>query len=220
MMNLAGYVRRFGFFGPGAQREMRLTGIESLSVAQVEDTKAELARAGRRFGGGNQIIANGIAPVSAIPTTTATLALFNGEDSGGRSLIIDRICFWLGSGTPAAGATLFATVSPSKIATPPTANATGYGSQSLSGSSMRTKAVWATGVTVPSMPAAPNWIAIQSTFQLAAANVGQGDTYSEMSGALVVPPQYALGFGILSGAGTTPLYGISVTWSETALDLE
>jgi hypothetical protein len=198
-----------------------MTDNESIAVAQVELAKAESARAGRYFGGGNQIIANGIAPVAAIPTTTATLALYNAEDPGGLSYEIDRIGFWLGSGTAAAGATLFATVSPAKIVTAPTANATGYGSASMSGSTRVTKAIWTTAVTVPSPTGrAPAWIQISSNFQLAAANVGQGDGYVEMNGCLLVPPGYALGFAILSGAGTTPLYGISASWSEMQKSLE
>lgn len=204
----------------GAVSALRLTNVESVAMAQVEGANTECARAGRRFFGGNQIIANGIAPVTAIPTTTATLALFNAEADGGNSLCIDRLGFWLGSGTPTAGATLLATVSPSKIATAPTVNATGYGSASASGSSRQTKARWATGVTLPSSPNAPAWVQIISTFQLAAANVGQGDNWVELLGGILVPPGYAAGFAILSGTGTTPLYGVSCAWNELELELE
>jgi hypothetical protein len=66
-------------------------------------------------------------PEQAIPTTTALIALFNGEPDGGRTYFIDQLAFSLLSGTPAAGASLFAAVSPGKIAPPPTAMATGYG---------------------------------------------------------------------------------------------
>lgn len=213
-------LRKFIGIKGAQERHLRGTVIESLAVAQVEFENAELARAGRIFIGGNQIIANGIAPVAAIPTTTATLALFNGEDSGGLSYQISKIGFWLGSGTPAAGATLFATVSPSKIATPPTVGATGYGVASASGSTRSSKALFATAVTIPSVPRAPAWVQVISTLQPAAANVGQGDLFVEKKGGLYVPPGYALGFGILSGTGTTPLYGISVEWAEVESELE
>lgn len=206
--------RRFIKRGDGPV-PMRATRFESLAMAQVEDERTELARAGRRFMGGLQIIANGIAPVAAIPTTTATLALFNNDLT--KSFAIHGLHMFLGSGTPAAGATLFVAISTGPIATKPVANATGYGSQSCSGASQATKAFWATGVT---MPAGSAWKAVLSNMQLAAANVGQGDGFREFAGGLIVPPGYALGFGILSGAGTTPLYGISASWSELELDLE
>lgn len=194
----------------GSTRTVRMTQIESLAVAQVEPPKFDMTRAGRRFLGGNQIIANGIAPVAAIPTTTATLALYNTNSE--RSLAIERIGFWLGSGTAAAGATLLATVSTNPIASPPSAMATGYGIQSASGRES-SKCLWATGVTLPGTPT-PAWFQVLSTFQLAAANVGQGDDSVDLEGMIVVPPLRALGLAILSGAGTTPLYGVSCVFSE------
>ena len=192
---------------------VRLTQHESQACALVEDSKLELARAGLRFHGGNQIIANGIAPVQAIPTTTATLALHNPATSG-VTLGIHKVNCWLGSGTAAAGSTIFATVSPGVIASPPSANATGYGSQSSSGSGRATKALWTTAVTLPSTPTAPAWFALFSNFQLAAANVAQGDGWTELESGLLVPPGYCMGFAVLSGSGTTPLYGISASWTE------
>jgi hypothetical protein len=218
-MNIESVVRRFVKTGLGVRRDVRMTALESVAVAQTEPARYEASRAGRRFMGGNQIIANGIAPVTAIPTTTATLALYNGEQAGGKCYVLERLGFWLGSGTPAAGATLLATVSTQPIVTAVTANATGYGSQSASGSSSGTKAMWGTAVTLPNSPVVA-WMQICSTFQLAAANVGQGDMVQDLEGMLVVPPRCALGLAILSGAGTTPLYGISATWVEIDTDLE
>ncbi len=213
-MKLELVARDFVRLNGGGLTTARATSFESLAVAQVEGYNSEAARAGRRFIGGNNIIANGIAPVSAIPTTTATLALYNSAPESGRSLHIDRITFWLGSGTAAAGATLFGTVSPSAIAAAPTAMATGYTISSASGSTNSSYAIFTTAATVPVLPAAPAWIALSSSFQAAAANVGQGDGSVEYCGGIIVPPKRALCLGILSGAGTSPLYGISIVWNE------
>lgn len=199
-----------------APGQLRLTGQGSMAVAAVEPEAYERARAGRRFWGGNQIIANGIAPVAAIPTTTATLALYNGEPDNGADLAIERINFWLGSGTAAAGATLFVCVSDGPIATTPTM-ATGYEVASCSRGGRKSKAVFGTAVTIP---ADPSWVGALSTFQLAAANVGQGDGVAFLDGGIIVPPRHALGIAILSGAGTTPLYGVSAIWSEIEGDRE
>ena len=213
-------VRKFiGHSLGGGEKTVRMTAVESLATAQVEPARFELTRSGRRYIGGNSIIANGIAPVAAIPTTTATLALFNGEPTGGRSYAIERINFWLGSGTAAAGATLMVNPSTARLATAPTAMATGYAAQSASGSARASRALWATAQTFPAAPA-NSWIGVVSTLQLAAANAGQGDGVVDLEGAIVIPPGYALGFAILSGAGTTPLYGISATWAEIEAELE
>lgn len=220
-VSLLGQAYRIAKAGLDTVEQVRQTIIRSQAVAQVEDPRAELARSGRRFSGGNQIIVNGIAPVAAIPTTTATIALVNMEDPGGLAIIVNRVSFWLGSGTPAAGATLFAAISPIKIVTLPTTMATGWGWGSSSGSSRTSKALWATAVTMPNPSNRPiAWVALSSSLQAAAANVGQGDNPIDIEGQLLIPPGYALGFGILSGAGTTPLYGISVSASETESDLE
>lgn len=195
---------------------VRLTRLSSLAVAQTEAPYSEKTRSGRRFAGGTQIIANGIAPVQAIPTTTATLGLFNSDTAGaGLSLSIDWLNVFLGSGTPAAGLTLFAAVA--KPTSPPSANPTGYGTSSLSGSARGSKAIWGSALTIP---AGVNWAAIASTLQLAAANAGQGDNFVDLGGRLIVPPGFALCLALLSGAGTTPLYGVSAQWSEVELDLE
>lgn len=195
----------------------RGTPLGSLAVGQAESPYLERSRAGRRFYGGTQIIANGIAPVAAIPTTTATLALYNGDTGGsGLSLDLDWLNIFLGSGTAAAGMTLFGSVfKPSAGA--PSVNATGYGSASCSGSARGTKALWGAAVTAP---VGSVWTALASTFQAAAANVGQGDNFVDIGGRIVVPPGYAFGLGILSGAGTTPLYGVGAQWGETETTLE
>lgn len=214
-MDIDAIVRRFAATSNNTKDRVRQTSFESLAVAQVEPANAEIARAGRRFMGGNSIIANGIAPVAAIPTTTATLALYNSDSAGGRCLVLDRIRFWLGSGTAAAGATLLATVA-GPIASPPTAHGTGYAVSSASGRGTP-RALWTTAMTIPAGFA---WAGLISTLQLAAANVGQGNGEYVADGALIVPPTFALGIAILSGAGTSPLYGVSAEWSELELDLE
>jgi hypothetical protein len=195
---------------------LRGTPLGSLAVGQVDSPYLDRTRSGRRFYGGTQIIANGIAPVAAIPTTTATLGLFNGDTGGsGMSLDLDWLNVFLGSGTPAAGLTVFGAVF--KPTNPPSVNATGYGSASCSGSGRGSKALWGTALTAP---AGTNWSALFSTLQAAAANVGQGDNFVDTGGRIVVPPGYAFGLGILSGAGTTPLYGVGAQWGETENTLE
>lgn len=203
--------------GAGITRPLPLTGFGSLATAQVEGPDTELLRMGLRFVGGCQVIASGIAPVAAIPTTTATLALYNTASAGGKSLVVRSVSFTLGSGTPAAGATLFLGVSAGATAAVPSA-ASNYSSQCATGDTSRTAlARWATAVTIPANTA---WIAARPQFQLAAVNVGQGDApWGGAGGRFLIPPTYALGIAILSGAGTTPLYTVSAEWDEVDIDL-
>jgi hypothetical protein len=213
--SLNGRSRRATKISAGTETDLRLTNLESLAVAQVEPEFTEIAKRGSRYAGGCQVIASGIAPVTAIPTTTATLALYNTDGDTGMTISVDQLSFCLGSGTPTAGATLLVSVSNGKVATAPSA-ASNYSSQSLTKTGNVSVARWATGVTIPASSA---WFQATTSLQLAAANVGQGDSVANLKGILI-PPGYALGIAILSGTGTTPLYSVTAMWSELELDLE
>lgn len=217
-MRLSGVVQKMFKVQQGADQELRLTSMGSLSVAQAELPMVEAVRTGRFFKGGCGIIANAIAPDTAIPTTSAALALFNGEPDGGRTIFIEALSFALLSGTAAAGAALFAAVSNGKLATAVSAMATGYGVGPASGlTKHKSAALFGTGIT---LPASSVWDLIGANFQLAAANVGQGDQPFEIRGGIAIPPGYALGLSVVSGAGTTPKYGIGVRFAELEVDLE
>lgn len=215
-MNLGGLVTRI-FKSPNNTDGVpfRATPLSSISVAQIEPPYFELTRSGQRFHGGTQVIANGIAPVQAIPTVTATLALFNNDaNANGLALVLDWLNVLLGAGTSAAGLSVYVTVA--RPTTAPTANATGYSTGALSGTSRASKGLWASALT---FPAGVTWSALTSTLQPAAANAGQGDTPLDLGGRIVVPPNYALGIAVLSGVGTAPLYSVSAQWSEIETDL-
>jgi hypothetical protein len=214
--SLKGIINRFVKGANRDEQELRLTALGSLAVAQTEPPLVEVTRAANRFYGGLQLAANGIAPDTALPTTTAKLVLYNGESDGGRGYYVDHLHHFLISGTAAAGSTLWVCVSNGKIATPVAANVTGFNSQSASGSGA-TKAKWGTAAT---LPAGTVWFSVGGSFQLAAANVGQSDQPLNLRGGICIPPGYAMGLAVFSGAGTTPLYGHSAAWSELETDLE
>lgn len=217
-MRMSGVVQKLFKVNQGADQELRITSMNSVAIGQTELQQVELARTGRLFKGGTGIIANGIAPVAAIPTTTATLALYNAEADTGRTLFIDHLAVALGSGTPAAGLAVFAAISNGKLATAIASMATGYGVGPASGATKhKSAALWGAGVT---MPAGTVWDLLGGTLQPAAANIGQGDQCFEIRGGLAVPPGYALGLAILSGAGTTPLYVVGARWAELEVDIE
>lgn len=214
-MDLMGLVSRFTKQGTGASLLLRQTVLQSLAVAEVEPPFAELARSGRRFGGGCQVIANGIAPDTAIPTTTAKLALYNSDPN--KAIYVDSLGYWLGSGTAAAGSAMLVGLSQGPIASAPSM-AANYAVASLSHGGLASKAIWGTAVTLIATVA---WFQINGNMQLAAANVGQsGQPNGILGGGICIPPLHALGIAILSAAGTSPLYQVSGTWTESETDLE
>jgi hypothetical protein len=212
---LVGPVASLGF---GIRNVQRATRLGSIAVAETELSRQELSAAGRYFFGGNQVIASGVAPVTAIPTTTGSANLYNAATDGLTCLVIDYIAGpWLGSGTAAAGATLFVGLSSAKMAgTIPVANMSNWTSVCANGAANRqTNALW--DATATFTAAKTSWISVGSNFQLAAANVGQGGPAFIIHGGIVIPPGYALGIAALSAAGTSPLYGWSVGWAEVPL---
>lgn len=214
MANLAAVVRSVtAKLGVGTVITPQTTELQSLLTTRLEPDRLELARQGRYWYGGNMVIANGVAPVTAIPTTAGTF-LFNGNTTD--SLVLDKIFGpWLGSGTAAAGATLLMGISTSiQAGTLPTAHLTGWGSKPAVGGTTRTSKAW-WDATSTFTASTMQWVGVKSTQQLAAATPGQGDGVSvEMHGSVIVPPGYAVGFAVFSAAGTTPLYGWSCSWAE------
>lgn len=204
--------------GHGIDRPLPLTTNGSLAVAQVESPNSEQLRMGLRFWGGCQVIANGIAPVTAIPTTSPSLALYNSATATtGKCLIVDFLSFFLGSGTPTAGATLLTAVSNGVIAAGAPSAATNYSSKCASGDTTKSSAaVWATSIT---FPASSVWVAARPGKLNAAVNFGQGEAPLITNGLALVPPGYALGMAIMSETGTTPLFVVSAAWNENSVVL-
>lgn len=182
----------------------------------IETNMLELARSGRLFHGGTTAVANGIAPVADFPTTTAGLALYNANVGTKKCLVLDKVAFMLGSGTSTAGGTLVAAVTSQAVldAQRPTANGTGLANNSARGMADNSQAFWKASLTIP---AGANWWTVGANFQLAAANLGQGNGQFEIF--MIVPPTYAACFSVISGTGTNPLYSIGVRFAVVELDL-
>lgn len=185
-------------------------------VAQLEALGFEMARTGRSFNGGISVIAGGISPVSDLPTTTGPIILFNSAPQTGttRVLVVKRLGFAYASGTLSAfGSSLFAGVTPSKLATALTAN----------GSNIRTQAARGTAtpyglIDVGKTITQPTWMQLGGIAHGAEATMSLGFSLDLTGHPFIVPPQFSLAWGVLSaldGAGaTTPLYLASVSWDE------
>jgi len=209
-------VSRFQKAANGGQQPARATQYGSQAVAQVEPSLLELTRAGVRFGGGLSIIANAVAPVQAIPTTTAGILIYNADDV--KSLVIDHATMFLASGTSDIGALLMAAVTGRILETnAPAAMTTGWAVGSLSGSAKTSPVKIGAAVTIP---AGAVWMALAGNAQPVATTAGASGNPAQLNGGLIVPPRCGLALAVLSGAGTTAKYGMSFSWSELELDRE
>jgi hypothetical protein len=224
---MVGEVRRtisLGRQSLGLVKQLGLDFLGNPAFSEVLPPKALRAAAGVRF---NAVMGNGstfLAPITAFPTTTLTMALWNSEPDGGKSYFIDRLYSFLASGTPGAGGCLLACVTKERQTAPTlsTGDNLGYANTKIGGLSGKSagasKAVFINAITALSAPA---WFVAE-----AEPSAGTGATIAthavtaELQGGVVVPPGYMLGLAYLSAAGTSPLYGFGVVWDEIQADLE
>lgn len=221
-MRLSGVVKAFGRVW--GEQDLRLNDLGHLAVDLVLPPRAELTRAGRRF---NAVMGQGstfLAPVTAYPTTTLTMALWNGENDAGRAYLVERVYSFLASGTPGAGGALLACVTKEKQTAPTLSTGAngGYANTEIGGLSGKaagaSKAVFVTAITALSEPA---WlVAAAEPAAGTGATIATHALVADLEGGVIVPPGYMLGLTYLSGAGSTPLYGLGVIWSEVELRLE
>lgn len=196
--------------------EVRATHLESLAVDQVAPAALERARAGRMFQWGPQNGVTGIAPVAALPTTAAQWTIWNADQNC--ALVFEELGVLLASGTAAAGVVLL--VAPFQLPTTTGAQATGM---AITNCSTRSKigslALFKSGVTI-TQPTAPVWYPAAKSDSANTAVLSVAAENRAIQGALIVPPQTGLGFVVLSGAGTTPLFCPFGKHFEVELDLE
>lgn len=198
------------YLAPGTQYSGRISGMGSAATHNFEARNYEMARSGRTFCGGIQLVTSAVVPVVDLPTTTAPLYLHNAASDGGKWLVIKRVAMAIGSGTAgAAGFTIFAGVTAAKTASPPTANGTNYSIQATRGGASSV-AFMKSAQTVPSGTA---WTLLAGVFHTAVTVVGIG-TGVEVDGLFVVPPGYGFCFGAYADTGTTAKYIGSCIWDE------
>lgn len=160
-----------------------------------------------------------LAPVTAYPTTTLTMALYN--PTADRVYKVKALHEFLASGTPGAGGELLACVTAVAQARPTlsTGDNGGYAGTVVShlggrGKPGDSQAVFINAITLTGPQ--PAWLVAG-----AEPAAGTGATIGTHGLVAVVDdwemtilPGNMLGITYLSGAGTTPLYGFGVTWAE------
>jgi len=191
----------------------RFTTALSLPIAQVEAERQDRTRSGRMFSGMSGT--TGVAPVQAVPTTTAAVALYNADPN--RSYVIDSIVWTVLTGVSALNGTTCAIVSPITSTAPTSASGSTVGS--ASSSSLQSRAVMAQAYTIPTPALTAEWMFYGTMTVPGGSGVG-GSVATDIKGGIIVPPGRVLGLSLFAGAGTSPTYVCCVNWFETQLDLE
>ena len=185
-------------------------------MAQVEPEGMEMTRSGRRFRSAfNGTAPTGIAPVQAMPTTAAQWTLWNLDQFN--SYVMTSVGVFLFSGTQGVGGTVLGCIYVQPASIGP--SSTGLTVANMSNSSIQSKALIKSGVTITS-PVTPAWFPVAALPDAADTVGGQAGPISDMKGRLIIPPGCGLGLAVLSAAGTTPLFLPYFDWIELALDLE
>jgi hypothetical protein len=167
----------------------------ALIVNQDLPERAELTR----LGAGVVQRTAAVAAVTAIPTTTASATLWNGEQPGGKVYIIDAINVTCTSSNGAAS--MFSIVAMVPIATSATVPATSdtVVANSLSGRTYAGKGQCSHAVTVVDN----GWFSIGNTFNTGALTATVGAQVEiPVNGSIVLAPQYLLALACVAQSGT------------------
>lgn len=207
--------------GNGMPNELRLTEFGDQSVVQTLPPYAELTRGGRRFHGSIASL-TGLAPVQAIPTTTATVYLYNADPA--KAYLLDYLNAVCVAGTPGAGVILLGLMT-KPTSTAPTAGAHYSVNNCSPGSGVRSLAVIAESYTIPAIDTTGAnswraWVPLVAENTPAAAFLGADASDAFREGRLIIPPGWGLALAFLSAAGTSPLFGVVADWTEIELTLE
>lgn len=208
-----GTTATFAKYAEGLDSDLRMSQHRSLFIGELEPKYMEFART-RRLYGANTGAGTATAPVQALPTTTASWALYN-PATNTRVLVPLRAYCWSVSGTTGLGLAMLIGNLTTVVATAsiPTAY-TDSVSAAIMPNSAATNAIFGSAVTVP----APTWNVAAARSQVAAIEVGSGLS-AELHGMYIVEPGFALVGDVLAPAGVTALFGFGFIWGELDLDL-
>jgi hypothetical protein len=212
-INVLAFVR--GLLTPnwpeGADSPICINNRGDIAVAQALPPAAELVR----LGGSYFCLDSAVAPVAALPTTTAHLSLWNGEAPGGKSYVIDAVGTMLNA---SAGAAINIGVAAQLNTTNPIANPAGaLAIKSLSGkANYGGKGNAKASVTVTNDSA---WHEIGT--QLICANTANITLAVEFPvyGRYIVPPQGMFSLASLCNAAGTATAQPIIFWHEVQLTL-
>ena len=198
---------------PNTPRQLSVNPNGDLLVAQSMAALAELVRQGESW----SKLSDEVACVTAIPTTTAAHALWNGEPQGGKSYIIDSLGWQCV--TSAAAASKFAmmvmidnkfyTAQPSTADTAVAiASRSGRGAYTGRAKSSKTVTVVDNG-----------WMSVGNSIETALTATGGAQLEAVLNGSLILQPQQLLCVAVVA-VNTTATGKVSFRWSEQQMAIQ
>jgi hypothetical protein len=188
-------------------------------VAPAASAYGEIVRLGRAFQIGNT---TAVAAVVAIPSTAVTLALYNNDVDGGRSLIIDWVAASGVAKTAAAGQQqMIGLIGQVRETAPANSALVAKKLNGMGGGTLDTKARSIVGGTA--LPAgtgiAADWFPIGPAFGSpgAAATPGHG-AYHRVDGGIIVPPGRYFALHVIADVVGSTYVGF-IGWHERQIQL-
>jgi hypothetical protein len=180
-------------------------------VAQALPEQTEIVRLGESW---QVILSSGVAPLTALPTTTAGLTLWNGEPAGGKSYVMDSVAVYEGvvDATQSNMSTVFVMLGKPPV-TPPSDAALVI--RSLSGRTYGGRARTVAGGTVVN----DGWFPCGTSAPAAAAAAGSAWKVIDwpLRGMYVVPPGGSFNAHVAKVAATAAQCFICMRWHEVQL---
>lgn len=180
-------------------------------VAQGLPERTEIVRLGDSW---QTLLASGVAPLTALPTTTAGLTLWNGEPSNGKSYVIEAVTGYeaVVDATQSNMTTLFVMNNKTPVTAPTDA---GLGIRSLSGRTYGGRARTVAGGTVVN----DGWFPCGNSAPAAAAAAGSAWKCADipLNGLYIVPPGGAFNVHAAKVAATAAQMFLGIRWHEVQL---
>lgn len=185
-----------------------INGRGDMLVSLALPPAVELVRHGESYG---VIQATAVAPVVALPTTTAQVSLWNGEPSNGKSYVIDSIICTVVVSAAAATSIGIAGMLNKGAVSAMVADITPFG---LAGHGYQGRGRVDLAATVVD----DGWHPIGTSIIGAASQIGQTIDLP-VKGLYIVPPGGAFSIATLANTATTITVKMGLRWHEIQLDL-
>ena len=200
----------------GGEKAVETTPSGDQFVAAGLPPYAELTRQG---GGYSVIAISALVGLVVRPSTTAQITLWNGEGTGGKSYVIDRLFTHnLVSTAALSFYSLWATVHPSGMTNPgvdiarSATNITGNSGKKYNGMAV---------VGVAESVDDNGWYPWATSTEVTTAGVVPGSHLSvDVEGRLIVPPQGGISLTNVCSIASTVTFCTGLSWYEMQLDLE
>lgn len=196
--------------GGQGEQDVNARGEALVNLALPE--RAEIVRLGESYG---IIQASAVAPVVALPTTTAQLSLYNGEGDGGRSYVIDSLIgVVVASAGAATGVGFAAMLNKGKVATPTNELSPATAAWGQSGHRYGGAAIVDLAATVVD----DGWHPVGNAVVGPASQIAMPFEV-QVYGSYIVRPGGMFSMAVLANTVTTITVKMGVKWHEVQLDI-